>query len=158
MAFNFTRATLTFGKLLSEDAGLGELAHQGSGKNLNLPVVLYAIPGSNASDAVYNTPAGLTPRIHVAISAIRRKPGQGNFQIHVNDALLNTPAACSDNQSSAMLHTRMSANDGTHSSAVFGADLSWDCRRGGKLVIAPGQRSVESVSPPQKTHGQRVSG
>jgi hypothetical protein len=133
------RATLTFRKMLSEDASAGELVRQGNGTPLNLPVALGAIRGSKANSATYDTPTGVLPRIHVAITDIKRKPGQANFQIDVEGAEIDNPGICSKTQSSTVLHTQMIANDGTHPAAALDVNLHWSCPKAGRLYTLPGQ-------------------
>ncbi len=128
------RALLTFPKLLSEDSGLGELLQQSNGSAPHLPVTLVALAHSTARDAVYVTPTGVTPKLHVEITAGGGKSGKGTFKIVMDDAKILKPSACSKARAKASLHTTMLANDGTHGPAVFDETLSWTCR-GGKLTI-----------------------
>jgi hypothetical protein len=127
------RALLTFTKLLSEDGGAGELVHQSNGVSLRLPVTLNALKGSTADDAVYRTARGITPRVHVEVAELNHKTGRSRFQIEVNRAEITSPTACSDKSPTTTLHTRMVANDGSHPSAVFDANIKWSCHRNGRL-------------------------
>ena len=132
------RATLGFGKLLSEDRGLGELVRKSDGKPLDLPVVLAAVRGSQAQNAAYSTPSGVLPRVQVKIKALKGKnAGRAKFQILFTGAEITGPGECSGNPPSTVLHTRMIANDGMHTSAAFDANLNWRCLREGKLNTAP---------------------
>ncbi|MGH7814815.1 MAG: hypothetical protein ACREQI_12525 [Candidatus Binataceae bacterium] len=128
------RAQLTFWNLLSEDAGAGELVRQGSGIFARLPVTLVALDGSTARDAIYATAAGVTPQVRVEIAANQRNPTSGKFKIVMDSAKILSPSACVRAGAKAVLHTKMIANDGMNSPAVFDENLTWTCRRGGKLT------------------------
>jgi hypothetical protein len=133
-------ATLTFDKLLSEDAGSGELVRQANADSVDLPVVLVTQSGSNSNRATYiaeGNPTG--PRVKVKIKVVKNTDPRANFQINLNHAVIMTPSACTSTQSVATLHTRMIANDGMHPSAAIDANLMWNCRRHGKLALARGQ-------------------
>lgn len=147
---NLQRATLTFSNVLDEDAGNGELVRHADGSGLQFPLVLTAIPESSSDDAVYETAEGSVPQMHVEVLANRRgkkhKTGTGKFKILVDQARINSAAACSSNPSSTMLHTRMIANDGVHASAVFDAVLDWKCQSNHKMVMI----SARKQGRPQK--------
>ncbi len=134
------RATLTFDKVLSEDAASGELVRASNADAIDLPIVLVAQSGSDDVRATYLTegnPSG--PRVRVRIKVVKNTDPLANFQINVNRALITSPSACTSTQSTATLHTRMIANDGVHASAAIDGNLEWDCRSHGKLVLAHGQ-------------------
>ncbi len=134
------RATLTFDKMLSEDAGSGELVRASNADAIDLPIVLVTQSGSNDVRATYSSegnPSG--PRVRVKIKVVKNTDPLALFQINVNRALITSPSACTSAQSVATLHTRMIANDGVHASAAIDGNLQWDCRNHGKLVLAHGQ-------------------
>ncbi len=134
------RASLTFDKLLSEDAASGELVRQADADAVDLPIVLVAQSGSNTARATYITEGDPSqPRVKVKIKVVKNTDPRANLQINVNKAVISSPSACTSSQSVATLHTRMIANDGIHASAAIDADLIWNCRRKGRLVLAPGQ-------------------
>lgn len=117
----------------------GELVRHADGGALQFPLVLSAIAQSSSDDAVYETAEGSVPRMHVEVLANpggrKHKTGTGKFKILVDQARINSPASCSSNPSSTMLHTRMIANDGVHASAVFDAVLDWKCQANHKMVV-----------------------
>ncbi len=127
------RATLAFNKVLSKDAGNGELVRQGSGMPLNLPVVLAILRDSKPQGSTYLTQGNGFPRVQVEIKALKRNPGLAKFRIEIGGAEISSPRACTGNPSSTMLHTRMIANDGTHPSAVLDLNLNYRCHRSGNL-------------------------
>lgn len=130
------RALLTFAKLLSEDAGAGELVRDAHGRSLQFPVALDANAGGTALAQSYQTSVTSTPRVRVNLSLNKHQPTQGKFTIEVDRAQILSPNACSGEPPQTQLHTRMIANDGTHPSAAVDANITWVCGKKGKLTTA----------------------
>lgn len=130
------RALLGFQKLLSEDAGAGELVRDEHGRPVQFPVTLQANKGGNQWAESYQTGTNSTPRVRVNITLNRRHPTEGDFKIDVNQAQLLSPNACSGKPLETQLHTRMIANDGTNPSAAVDANITWVCGKKGKLTTA----------------------
>ena len=128
------RANLSFNKLLSEDNGAGELVRDANGAASKFPVVLATLGGSKASNGLYATQGTKSPRVRVQVKAVKAKVPTAKFVITVDRTRITNPAACRDNKSVAVLHTRLTANDGTHPAAAFDASLDWKCHRGGRLT------------------------
>jgi hypothetical protein len=141
------RATLVLPNLLTEKSDAGELVRRSDGAQINLPVVLPAMAKSSSRDAVYATLPNTTPRMRVEIIANKSRPDLSKFHITVDQAQISSPTTCSGNPSVTHLHTRMVANDGTHTSAVFDGDLAWRCDRGHKLTTLVPKTKISQSSP-----------
>ena len=143
-AINLDHALLTLWKVLSEDdnSGAGELVHRDNGDGLELPIVLYAIKGSTAENAVYQSPAGASPRIHLAITSGSRKDGRSEFQMSIDMTKISEPAACGRSLNlplTARLHTRLYLDDSIHATGVYDSTLLWKCHKNGELTTPASQ-------------------
>jgi hypothetical protein len=134
------RTFLTIQKLLSEDAGMGELVRDAQGRPLQLPITPVTNPGGNAFEATYQTKNGATPRVRVKIALNKKRPTQGQLEMVVDKTRIVSPTACSGNPSRTQLHTRILADDTANPAnppVAFDMSLSWKCGKGGGKLTTP---------------------
>jgi len=120
-ASDLSTSVVTIDRLLNEVGGAGELVD-------GLPITLSASPSSNTNSAIYETPAGVFPRLRMTIA--KRGGNQFNFRLDGVDATIDSPLQCPTTN----LTTTFTIDDGINPPQAVTTERPWRCfKRGDKF-------------------------
>jgi len=118
---DLSTSVVTIDRLLNEVGGAGELVD-------GLPITLSASPSSNTNSAIYETPAGVFPRLRMTIA--KRGGNQFNFRLDGVDATIDSPLQCPTTN----LTTTFTIEDGINPPQAVTTERPWRCsKRGDKF-------------------------
>ena len=123
-------ANLTLSQLLNERNGNGELA-QGANRSGFLPLTLLpAHRGSQGTGAIFETPAGVEPKVTAEVKQRDPKKGEWELTLTAERTLIDEAAGCNGApNASTALTTQLRLDDGTHVPLIMTMTQPWGCRK-----------------------------
>lgn len=121
-------ATLRLTSVLRETGGAGELLQALSGALL--PLHLTARPGSKATQALFETPSGVTPKVQAELKQRDPRKGELEFRIKIERASIKAAQLCGSlSGGSTRMQSAFTLTDGLHGAVTVHTTQPWQCKK-----------------------------